>query len=381
MSTKNTSAAGMRATFARKTISDKNYGLSSLLLKSLSMPWVISEQLDEYAWTDFKTLFFNRTKLDSKLVTPVDRDEGYIGAICHELLHNLYRHKTRAEGKNQHHWMVACEWSINHFLSGYVSPRWATTLGIMVPDHDVLHWLDAKKLPATTDNFYAYLEENPSEAPPPDKTPCTYCSRASEEHEAGLPQPTDIYSDEEYREILRYTLGGSTVAQKIPWDILLFGGIEDSVEMEYSWTTPNKISEFLPGMRPEKLLSFVWVLDVSPSVSQEMIEAFLSVLQAGIDKYRDAQHRIILFAEKVLQDITVDAGFDVTTLEIETGWGTCLEEVWEILETDLPDYALVLTDLELSPVPCPSHTQIVWGVVGDEPFFTPDYGTIVNLPS
>lgn len=378
--TTSTSATHMRMTFARRVISEGDFGLSSLMLKALSMPWEVSDALDEYAWTDFKTLYFNVAKLNSRLDTKALKDRGYIGAVCHELLHNLFRHNTRAEGKDRQKWITACEWAINRYLIQYLPLDWIEALGVMYPPEKAQDWMYHNNRHHTTDDYYAFLLEHPDMAPPVEEVPCTYCSRPNTENEA-VPASEDVVPEAEYREILKHMVGDMAKASQVPWDILLFGGIEDAVEMEYSWTTPNKISEYLPGMRPEKLMSFVWVLDVSPSVSKEMIEAFLAVLQTGIDKYRDAQHRIILFAECVLKDITVDAGFDVSTLEIETGWGTCLREVWQILETDLPDYALVLTDLELEAVPAPSHTQIVWGVVGGYPAFTPDYGTIINLPS
>lgn len=157
------------------------------------------------------------------------------------------------------------------------------------------------------------------------------------------------------------------------------GGIEDAITQEQSWSLPSRRNELMPGWRHEKLLSFVWILDVSPSIDDEMKQSFMNTLQAGINLYHDAQHRVIFFADGIEEDILVTSGTNLSRMEIPSGCGTCLNEVWEVLERDLPEYALVLTDLELAEVPKPSFTKVVWGIVGNYRSFDPNYGVKIEL--
>lgn len=381
-----------------------------LLRQALCKPWEASTALDEMAWTDFKKLYFNFPKLEAALneyerlcspgivpqasptgvlLDPGDRTMAYIGALCHEILHVLWMHQLRGKDRDSAHaWKIACEYSINYYLANLLGKDWITHLQVMYPDDNVLNTLSLMNLPPTTDGFYRLLTEGPGNASVTialgKPCVCTFCDRPPEDDELRLPPDAmkillQLPETEEKTEILGFIANIVTPAQQLPWEMLLMGGLEDAVSMEQSWSVPSRRNEMLPGWRHEKLLSFVWILDVSPSINDDMKSSFMNTVQAGILLYHDAQHRIIFFGDGIVGDITVSSGTDLSQIEIPWSNGTCLQEVWEVLEQDLPEYALVLTDLELSPVPKPSFTKIVWGVVGDRRHFHPDYGTIIDL--
>lgn len=370
-----------------------------LLRQSLCRPWVASTHLDEMAWTDFKSLFFNFPKIESQLdvanaslagIDPGDRTNAYLAAACHEILHVLWLHRYRGKDKSHQEWKAACEFAINFELAKMFGKDWITHLGVMYPNEKLLEAVRVLGMTPTTDGFYEALMTCVDLVKYiPSSIKCQFCNRPS--------QPSDEEKDEldkddwlrvlrqipddanEREDILRFLTSQQTQAQKVPWEMLLLGGIENAMTQELSWAKRSRRDEELPGWRHEKLLSFVWILDVSPSIDDEMKKSFMNTLQAGINLYHDAQHRVIFFADSIEADIIVSSGTNLSQMEIPCGSGTDLDDVWEVLERDLPEYALVLTDLELSPVPKPSYTKVVWGIVGNYRAFDPDYGVKIDL--
>ena len=364
-----------------------------LLRHSLCKPWVDSTHLNEMAWTDFKSLFFNfpkiRAQLDSHLA-PLDPGEetvAFLAATCHEILHVLWLHKYRGVGKQQAAWRAACEYAINVEVSKLFNKQWVYTLGVMYPSDLILRDMAELKLPLTTQGFYDFLVDNPKYVPTTfGAVPCGFCNRNApednKEFDPGdlIPNLHQLPTDSpERQDVIDFLTSKQEAPRKVPWEALLLGGIENAVTQEQSWSKPSRRNDLLPGWQHEKLLSFVWILDVSPSINDQMKQSFVNTLQAGINHYQDAQHRVIFFAEGVEKDFMVSPGTDLSKVEIPCGNGTCLEEVWQILNDDMPEYALVLTDLELTAVPKPHYTKVVWGIVGNRRFFDPDYGVKIVL--
>lgn len=362
-----------------------------IYLKSLGFEWKDSNAHDYLAWTDFKKIYFNSQKLEGMLKTATQGQVDMDGVILHETLHNLWMHGTRGEGREfPNAWKIACEYAINHFISEHILNNylWVIEMGGIYPSEHITRSMILEGIPFTTEGFYKYLV---SQSPKEDMAQVA-CSCSHTGENAPAPELTDdvvnlilsadpaVFTENERDDVLKAIMEIQHVdEQPIPWEQLLLGGMEDSVEMEYSYSRPNRRNSDLPASRPEKLLSFYWILDVSPSIDQDMKNSFMSTLQAGIDKYQDAEHRVIFFANTVVGDIIIHSGDNVSDIEVPEGEGTCLDEVWKILEESKPDHALVLTDLELYPVPKPTHTQIIWGVVNDCRIFDPDYGRVIQL--
>lgn len=375
--------------------------LDYLLRHALCKPWIESCHLDEMAWTDFKKLYFNFPKILSRLndrnierkqagnqpLDPGDYTTAFMAALAHECLHVLWLHKYRSKGKIPHIWAMACEYAINLELAVLVGKNWIDDLDVCYPSEELLSAMAARDIKTTTDGFYEMLVQQ-LEAGSIEvvQMNCKFCERCKDDAEDSIPHDEIINTinqsnvdEDERADILRFILSEGAVQQKVPWEMLLLGGIENAMNQEQSWAAPSRRNDLLPGWRHEKLLNFVWILDVSPSIDDMMKQSFMNTLQAGINLYHDAQHRVIFFAEDIVKDMMVSSGTNLSQMEIPCGNGTDLEEVWEVLERDMPEYALVLTDLELTPVPKPSITKIVWGIVGDRQMFYPDYGIKVML--
>lgn len=362
-----------------------------IYLKSLGFEWKDSNAHDYLAWTDFKKIYFNSQKLKEVLKNASQDQVDMDGVVLHETLHNLWMHGVRGEDRKfPNTWRTACEYAINYFISMHVlrDTRWVEELDGLYPSEHTIQTMIIGNFPLTTEGFYEYLVSQDVEEDLKEVS-CS-CCRTRE----GTPTPElsnddlnmilsagpGVFPEDERNDVLKAIVKiQQEDEQPVPWEQLLLGGMEDSVEMEYSYSKPNRRNSDLPASRPEKLLSFCWILDVSPSIDNVMKSSFISTVQAGIDKYQDAKHRVIFFAGEVVEDIIIHSGDSISNIYVPTGCGTCLIDVWEILEESKPDHALVLTDLELYPVPKPSHTQIIWGVVNNNRIFDPDYGRVIQL--
>lgn len=365
-----------------------------LMRHALGMSWEASTDLPNMAWTDFKKIYINfpafktKTQEISSVIDPGDLTEYLFYIISHEILHNLWMHGIRSKGRNQDLWRVACEWAINYELSRMPNGlNWVRNLGLMYPSSIAVK----EAGDCTTEGFYDHLLHNQinDDFLKHASCPCDHlhlhppdAEEVSAEDQ--LSNVARLPNGPEKADIISYLRNKSRQeARKIPWEMLLLGGLEDAVSQEQTWMRPSRRNELLPGWQHEKLLSFVWVLDVSPSISDEMKQSFVNTLQAGINLYHDAQHRVIFFAERVLSDTVIASGTDLAQMEIPTGYGTCLEGTWKVLDQDAPDYVLVLSDMELDEVPKPKHTEVVWGIIpGNESWqWIPEYGTKVMLPA
>lgn len=366
-----------------------------LLRQALCKPWISSTHENEMAWTDHKKLFFNFPKLNAALdqytittkniIDPGGVTNSFLAALCHEIMHVLLLHKYRAVDKKQHLWSMACEYAINYQLCTVFSKDWIAYLGVMYPPDDILSEMYGRKLPFTTDGFYELFMSDAQYSDQLPDIPCKFCERNSEvaKHidSKELMRVLNHLPGEfiERDEVVKFISSNLNQPQKVPWEMLLLGGLEDAVNQEQTWMRPSRKNDLLPGWRQEKLLNFVWILDVSPSIEQHMKESFMKTLQAGINLYHDSQHRVIFFGSGIIEDIMISSGTDLSQMEIPQSSGTCLEEVWEVLERDLPEFALVLSDLEVDAVPKPSFTKVVWGIVGHYQHFFPDYGQSIKL--
>lgn len=394
-----TDLRALRNTAVKKILRREDMGY--LLRHALGKEWVDSNDQPNLAWTDFKRLYINTEYMDTQLRGAVatagggglpflsgDHTTAYLVAVCHEMLHNLWMHNVRAEGKLKTAWREACEYAINTYLAQvFQTKRWVHHLEVMFPNADLVNLARQTRYGLTTMGFYEALISNPHLRKIQEhKICCNFCDRKpdADAEPASFKDLVNTYNrlpkeDQERSDILEYLASRATQPQKMPWEMLLLGGIEQAVNQEQSWSVPSRRNDLLPGWRHEKLLSFVWVLDVSPSIDDGMKRSFMDTVQAGINLYHDAAHRIIFFAEGVVDDIIVSSGTNLSQMDIPIGYGTDLNEVWEILERDRPEHALVLTDLELGGVPKPTYTKIVWGIVGNQMCFDPDYGIKIFL--
>lgn len=374
-----------------------------LLRHALTRHWLDSQQYDEMAWTDFRKLYFNIKKLNRQLsmfqtslggyeLDDQDHRKAFLAAASHEILHILWLHKYR--GKTKAHpkiWSVACEYAINFEVVKYFGRGWIEQLGVMYPPQELIDVMHQQNFPFTTDGFYDALCANSSQITIPD-VKCQFHRRCrhnegEDQEKVASPGTSEVLKvlgslpveSEERQDIVRFLTSQEAARQKIPWEMLLLGGIEDAMSQEQTWAFPSRRNNLLPGWRHEKYLNFVWILDVSPSIDDNMKQSFVNTLQAGINLYHDAVHRVIFFAEGIVEDFVVSSGTNLINREIPCGDGTDLRAVWEILDRDLPEYALVLTDLEMSPVPQPTFTKVIWGIVGNYAVFDPDYGVKIKL--
>jgi hypothetical protein len=239
-----------------------------LLRHSLCKPWVASTQEDEMAWTDFKSLFFNFPKIRARLdeatahgiaiedpLHPGDYITAFLAAACHEILHVLWLHMYRGKNKQQAEWAAACEYSINYDLVKIFGKQWVDNLGVMYPTPDMIKALREEDLQPTTDGFYELLISRPDlMGTVPKHIECLFCERATKlssdpvENRIKVLNALPVFHPER-QEVMNFLIAEQTAPQKVPWEMLLMGGIEDAITQEQTWALPSRRNDLMPGWR------------------------------------------------------------------------------------------------------------------------------------
>lgn len=149
---------------------------------------------------------------------------------------------------------------------------------------------------------------------------------------------------------------------KMNWRELLDVQIKSLVKSDYSFMRPSRkawhTGVMLPGMVPDDTIDLVVAIDVSGSISEDMVRDFLSEVKGIMDAYTTFNVKIFCFDTDVysIKDFTADNLHEINEYEIVGGGGTSFEVVYEYMKQNgiEPKKLLVFTD------------GYPWGSWGDE---------------
>jgi predicted metal-dependent peptidase len=140
------------------------------------------------------------------------------------------------------------------------------------------------------------------------------------------------------------------VAPKMDWRDLLRTQLESSLKSDFTFMRPSKRSGdvIFPGMNRDEQLNIAVFLDTSGSISQSMLQEFLSEVQGIMDQYADYRITIAQFDTGVygVDEFTADDGRDLREYAIEGGGGTDFDVVFKYMkDNDIePDQLVMFTD-------------------------------------
>ena len=149
---------------------------------------------------------------------------------------------------------------------------------------------------------------------------------------------------------------------KMNWRDLLDVQIKSTIKSDFSFMRPNRkawhTGVMLPGMVPDETIDIVVAIDVSGSISQDMVRDFLSEIKGIMDAYTTFNIKVFCFDTEVYNeaDFTADNLYDIHDYEIVGGGGTSFEAVFEYLKENAiePKKLVMFTD------------GYPWGSWGDE---------------
>lgn len=170
----------------------------------------------------------------------------------------------------------------------------------------------------------------------------------------------------------------------LPWEILVQQWLNEKAQSDYSYRRPNRRYDdpILPSMISEGALEELnWYIDVSGSVTSDMILRFYSEIKYVIDTFYPVKVNIIQFDSIIQREDSLEPEDDFTEFEIVGRGGTDLDPVREHIVKTNPTAAIIFSDLECPPMAY-VNTPVLWAVfsgVGGAYGHRPEYGTVIDV--
>lgn len=307
------------------------------------------------AATDGRNLYYNRNffdKLTNKQVEFV---------VAHEILHNVFDHMMRVEGRDRFIWNAAADYSVNGQL---VRDR----IGEVPPDikifHDTMHY--GKSTEQIYDEIFEKMDEDQLNA----------LGQLLDEHidwEKDSKDGRPSYTKEELKqirdEIKEATIQAAQAAgagnvpasvarmikdltePKMNWREILRQQIQSVIKNDYTFMRPSRkawhMSAILPGTQFDETIDICCSIDMSGSITDEMGKDFISEIKGIMEEYKDYKIKLWCFDTKVYNEADFDGyNDDIMGYELMGGGGTDFVCNWTYMkEHDInPKKFIMFTD-------------------------------------
>ena len=306
------------------------------------------------AATDGKNFIYNED-----FILSLNKDE-MLFLFGHEVLHNVFEHHYRRGSRNPMLWNVACDYVINLILkdSKIGTPPALKKGGVL---------LDAKYKDMYAEEVYdLLLKECMSE-----EKLKSLVDRLLDEHPDVTKDKTPEEIEEIKRELKENLLSASHVSAgsiplgveryiknltepKINWKDLLRQEIASIDKKDYSFFRTNKKSNYnggfiLPGSLRTNGLDIVISMDMSGSITDNIVQEFLSEISGIMSQFDDYNIDIWCFDTKIYNHETYrnDSGSDISEYQPKGGGGTMFECNWDYMKENniVPKLFVMFTDM------------------------------------
>lgn len=307
------------------------------------------------AATDGRNLYYNRDffdKLTNKQVEFV---------VAHEILHNVFDHMMRVEGRDRFIWNAAADYSVNGQLI-------RDHIGEVPPDIKIFH--DTNHYGKGTEQIYDEIFEKM------DAEQLSALGQLLDEHidwEKDGKDGRPSYTKEELKqirdEIKEATIqaaqaagAGNTPASvqrmikdltepKMNWREILRQQIQSVIKNDYTFIRPSRkawhMNAILPGTQFDETIDICCSIDMSGSITDEMGKDFISEIKGIMEEYKDYKIKLWCFDTKVYNEADFDGyNDDIMGYELMGGGGTDFMCNWTYMkEHDInPKKLIMFTD-------------------------------------
>jgi predicted metal-dependent peptidase len=316
-----------------------------------------AEEWCNTAATDGRSIYFNR-----KFFEPLSTKQIEF-VIAHEILHNVFDHMTRREGRDPQIFNIACDYTVNGQI-----------VRDGIGDHNIdgikiFH--DAKYYSMGAEEVYDKIFEEM------DEQQLNQLGQLLDDHidwgkegKDGRPQ----YSKDELKkirdEIREATIqaanaagAGNTPASvqrmikeftesKMNWREILRQQIQSVIRSDFTFMRPNRkgwhMSAILPGTNVEETIDICVSIDMSGSISDAQAKDFLSEIKGIMEEYREFNIKIWCFDTSIYNEQSFD-GYNIDEFdeyEPMGGGGTDFDANWNYMkEHDIvPKKFIMFTD-------------------------------------
>lgn len=306
------------------------------------------------AATDGRHIFYNKT-----FFTDMSIDQIAF-TIAHEVLHLIFDHLGRINGRNIQLFNIAADYCVNGQLI-------RDKIG-KAPDMRLYH--DVKYYDMSVEQIYdlllnddyehlsslgglvdEHIDWDQKDVNNPDRPVYTTNELVQIKNEIistiiQIAQITSNHSSEITRLINNLT------SSKMDWRQILRNEIQSILRNDYTWQRPNRKTIhhgiYLPGSNNDETIDIAIAIDTSGSITNQMLHDFLSEVNGIMEEYQDFKIKIWCFDTDVYnpREYTTDNNESLLTYEISGGGGTDFMTNWKYMEdTDyVPKKFIFFTD-------------------------------------
>jgi predicted metal-dependent peptidase len=314
--------------------------------------------------TDGRNFYYNNDFVNR--CTPKNAEFGF----AHEVLHNVFDHMGRREGRDPTLSNIAADYATNQILKderiGEV-PEWIQ----IFQDNKYRGW--------SYEQIYNDIYEKA------DKIDISQLGELLDEHLDGEGQDSEDEDGDgkskrpkltpEERKAIRDEIKEAMVAAaqsagagkvpaavarmiqnftepKMDWRQILRMNIQSIIKSNFSFTRPNRKSQqsgaILPGMLNEETIDVCVSFDMSGSITNEMGKEMISEVKGIMEEYKDFKLKLWCFDTNVYNyaEFTGDNADDLMTYELKGGGGTDFNCNWQYMkDNDIqPKRFIMFTD-------------------------------------
>ena len=328
------------------------------------------------AATDGRHFYYNR-----EFITPLTSEELDF-LVGHEVMHCVYDHMERREGRDAQIWNMATDYVINGQLVH-------EGLGKM-PKQGLY---DSKYRDKNSDEVYQDLKKNAVEIKVTldmhmdgegqgkdgkGNQPSTGDKELDKQIKEKMPAISEDEKKKLKDEIKNAVLQAAQAAgagnvpkgverliknitePKMDWRSMLDQHITSVVKSDYSWMRPSRkgwsVDAVLPGLQPEPAVDVCVAIDTSGSISDKQLQTFLAEVKGIMDSFQDYKIHIWSFDTEVHNPEVFTPDKDITDYKPGGFGGTEFTANWEWMKEEgiQPKKLIVFTD------------GYPWGSWGDE---------------
>jgi len=316
-----------------------------------------AEEWCNTAATDGRAIYFNRKFFEPLTVKQVEF------VIAHEILHNVFDHMSRREGRNPKIFNIAADYCANgQIVRDKIGDH-------NIPGITIFH--DPKYYGMGAEEIYDKIFDEQ------DEKELDALGQLLDDHidwgnsgKDGQPK----YSKEELKQIrdeMREAVmaaaqaagAGNTPASvqrmikeftepKMNWREILRQQIQSTIKDDYSFMRPNRkgwhMNAILPGTQFKETIDICVSIDMSGSIGDEQAKDFMSEIKGIMQEYQDFKIKVWCFDTSIYNEADFD-GYNIDefdSYEPMGGGGTDFDANWEYMkENDInPKKFIMFTD-------------------------------------
>ena len=322
------------------------------------------------AATDGRNIYFNR-----EFFTPLTIKQVEF-VIAHEILHAVFDHISRNEGRDRKVFNIAADYCVNGQLVRdrigepppeikiFHDPKYYGWGAEQVYD-DIYEKYDDEQLAALgqmLDDHIDWGDQDGNGGNKPSYSKDELKSIRDEMREAVMQAAQAAGAGNVPANIARMIK--ELTEPKMNWREILRQQIQSTIKNDYTFMRPNRkgwhMSAILPGTNYEDTIDICIAIDMSGSIGDEQAKDFLSEIKGIMQEYRDFKIKVWCFDTRVYNEADFD-GYNMDEFdeyEPKGGGGTEFDANWDYMkEHDInPKKFIMFTD------------GYPWGSWGDEDY-------------